>query len=143
MAFSSPQLRDLVTATLKEANLHSPEAVKLLLGTCAVESEFGTYIKQRGGPALSPWQIEEPTFNWLKERYKKYHPYIDKEFEALEWDLKLAILMCRLRYLVVPDPIPKTLAEQAVYWKKYYNTFQGAGTPMAYVAAYRKHIAKE
>jgi len=35
---------------------------------------------------------------------------------------------CRLHYWRVPRSIPKTLDEQAAYWKNWYNTAKGAGT---------------
>ena len=32
-----------------------------------------------------------------------------------------------------PDPIPKTPQDRAKYWKKYYNTVLGKGTPQKYL----------
>lgn len=141
MPINREQFKDLVKRVLEEAHLYSQEAVELLLGTAAVESRFGTYIKQIQGPAKGVFQMEKETFDWLKEKYKKQFPYIDKPFESLEYDLKLAIIMCRLRYLVSPLPIPKTLLEQSRYWKHIYNTKLGKGVPEEYLRMYKKFAA--
>jgi hypothetical protein len=53
-------LRDLSDSKYKMDN---PEAIELLMGTWAVESNGGHFLKQiGGGPALSAWQIEKPTY---------------------------------------------------------------------------------
>ena len=46
----------------------------------------------------------------------------------LTTNLIAGIVACRLHYWRVPRSIPKTLDEQAVYWKDWYNTAKGAGT---------------
>ena len=57
-------LRNLITSVLKELNLHSDNAVNLLMGTAAQESHLGKYRKQiGGGPALGIFQMEPATFN--------------------------------------------------------------------------------
>ncbi|MBJ3579628.1 hypothetical protein JGC46_23410, partial [Salmonella enterica subsp. enterica serovar Derby] len=35
--------------------------------------------------------------------------------------------------LAVPESIPATRVERASYWKKYYNTSAGKGTPQDYI----------
>ena len=42
-------------------NYHSKDASMLSLATTAIESKCGHYIKQIGGPALGPWQMETDT----------------------------------------------------------------------------------
>lgn len=46
--------------------------------------------------------------------------------------------MARLYYLTHEAPIPKDLDGQARYWKQYYNTDMGAGTPEQFVASAAK-----
>ncbi|MGJ8863732.1 hypothetical protein ABFP36_25910, partial [Salmonella enterica subsp. enterica serovar Kentucky] len=45
----------------------------------------------------------------------------------------MAMLFCRLRYLAVSESIPATPEARAAYWKKYYNTSAGKGTPQDYI----------
>lgn len=52
------------------------------------------------------------------------------------WD-RLACLFARLHYMRVPAPIPLDLHGQAEYWKRYYNTHAGKGTPMKYLADWK------
>ena len=50
--------------------------------------------------------------------------------EALKTDDRYACVMCRVHYLRVPRPLPPAgdARAQAEYWKRWYNTSQGAGT---------------
>ncbi len=146
MSFDPRQFRQLTARTLDAEKLYSVEAVELLLGTCAVESRFGTYIRQLGdGPARGPFQIEEATFGWLKAKYKDRVPWIwEREFRALEWDLRLGIVIARLRYLVVPDPLPPAgfVLRMAGYWKDHYNTRAGKGQRSDFVRCYRRYVTE-
>lgn len=143
MAFNSHQFRDLVERTLQERNLYSESAVNLLLGTMAQESCFGSYLKQLGnGPALSIFQMEELTFDDLQNRFGKKFPWMKEwKFEEIEWDLKKAILMCRIKYYSIPGPLPPAdnLRSLAAYWKKWYNTPLGAGTVQEFIDNYYKY----
>jgi hypothetical protein len=56
------------------------------------------------------------------------------------WD-RLAVLFARLHYFRVAAPVPHTLMEQAAYWKEYYNTRLGKGTPMKYLNDWNQYIA--
>lgn len=142
--FDKSQFRSLVTFVLKCEDLYSEAAVNLVLGTIAQESKFGTYLRQLGsGPARGICQMEQPTFNWLKGVYGRKYPKLGAAlFEEVEWDLYLAILVCRLRYRVVPEPLPAAddLLGLARYWKKYYNTYLGKGTESEFIANYRRYV---
>lgn len=48
----------------------------------------------------------------------------------------LSVLLCRLRYLVVPSPVPQHPLEMAGYAKRYYNTGAGKATAKHYLDAY-------
>lgn len=142
MAFHKQQFKDLIERVLKDNDLYSSEATDLLLGTAAVESAFGTYLRQLKGPALGVFQMEPATFNWLQGVFEDHYVYISTKFPSdMEYDLKLAILMARLRYRVDRQAIPKTLMGQAEYWKRVYNTPLGAGTPEKYLKAWEKYVA--
>jgi hypothetical protein len=139
--FNKNQFKDLIERTLKEFDLYSEAAVNMLLGTAAQESKFATYLKQLGnGPALGIFQMERPTFDWLKNVYGNKYPI--GNFEELEFNLKQAILLCRLRYKVVPESLPAAddVEGLAAYWKKYYNTPLGKGTTAEFVNNYKNFV---
>jgi hypothetical protein len=50
--------------------------------------------------------------------------------------------MCRIKYLRAPDALPSENDIQAManYWKKYYNTPLGAGTPKEFKEKWPKYI---
>lgn len=138
MSIDKDQLRELITDVLLEANLHSPAAVELLMLTAAVESNLGTYIKQIEGPALGIFQMEPAT---EKDLWKNYLEYKDKTADTirrydtaakddLRWNLGYAILMTRVHYLRIKEPLPPAddVHALALYWKRHYNTPLGKGT---------------
>lgn len=132
-------LKSLIVRVLKEYNLYSESALVLLLGTAAQESKFGFYIRQlNSGPALSIFQIEPATFNFLKKKYSSRFDLEKIYFEELEYNLKSAILFCRLKYLSIPIPLPEpqNIALMAEYWKKYYNTNLGSGKISEFISNY-------
>lgn len=133
--------------------MNQPEAVELLMGTWATESAGGKYTKQLGGgPALSAWQIERPTFADTINRCKLVHRKIladtagvgfisDVDFPKIERNHKLACQVARLKYYLSPKPIPTDLMGQAEMWKEVYNTKFGKGTVEEYILNYHKYIA--
>lgn len=145
MSFKKAHIESLIIRTLQEADpaLVSLPAVTLLLGTVAHESKFGRYLRQNGGPAIGIFQMEPPTFDWLVEVYKSKYPQIaGRKAEEMEWDLKLAILMARLRYRVVEEPLPEAndVPGMAAYWNKYYNGNPTKGTDEEFIAAFNQYV---
>jgi hypothetical protein len=145
------QARELITETLNEIELNSVEAVNLLMGTMAQESHMGEYIRQLGGgPALGVFQMEPATYESLWRNTLDYKPKLkDKilklsvtgEVSELRWNLKLAIAMCRVRYLIAKGAIPFGLQAQAEYWKKNYNGGAlGKGTVEEYIENYKRFV---
>ena len=139
------QFREVVIRpALKLIKLWSPEAEELLLGTALQESRL-TYLKQLGsGPAVGVFQMEPNTHNDIWKNYLSYKPDLAKlvsnlahrvTAQSLATDLLYAAAMTRIHYLRIPARLP---AEgdwdgQACYWKKYYNTYLGAGTEDEYL----------
>jgi hypothetical protein len=135
----------------------------LLLGTAAVESNFIFREQKDDGPARGLWQMEPATAvdiykNYLAYRSGKrrrrqiyqrlmrikygpkcrvpYRFFIPRETEealALRKFDKYACAMARLHYLRVPNPIPYDLEGIARYWKIFYNTAAGKGTPEKFI----------
>ena len=150
MSIDYDQLKDLVHRTLHGIVKHSPEAVALLMGTCAQESHLGTYLRQLEGPARGIMQMEPATEKDIWENYLAYNTvyrsYLKTETgvllsdpSALESNLSYAIAMARTHYLRAPGAIPTTIEGQAAYWKEHYNTIYGAGTEEEYMQNYVRY----
>lgn len=147
--YNKTQFESLITRVLTNNFPESMQktiniATKLLLGTAAQESVFGTYLRQLGnGPALGAFQVEKITFNDLKQRFSKKFPCIEPlNFEQLEWDLRASIIVCRIKYYSCPGFPTDSLESIARYWKKYYNTYLGAGTEQEFITNYNKYIGQ-
>jgi hypothetical protein len=146
------QMRELIKDVLEDAQLYSEEATELLLGTMSIESNMGQYIKQLGGPARGFFQIEPATEKdiWVnfiahKKRLKDYLATLGYTEESPDsnrmlFDIRYQILMARIHYLRVAEPIPLTSLGQAKYWKKYYNTTLGKGTIKKYLVAFAFNV---
>lgn len=147
------QLENLITKTLKGIGKHSPEAVRLLLGTAAQESHLGFYIKQLGsGPALGIFQMEPVTFDCICNNYLKYKQDLRRKIlvecdvitlkpETLEYNLKLAICFARIQYLRKPGSLPFEIKEMAKYYKLHYNTPGGKATEEEFIENYHKYVS--
>jgi len=159
VAIHAPHLRSLIERTLAELDeegyhrheIGTDAAVELLLGTAAVESRLGTYLRQLGnGPALGIYQIEPATHDWLwnrihrrpMSRWKLEHLGYHEDVDALEWDLRYSTLVARERYLADPLPLPEAgdIQAQAAYWKRVYNTWCGSGREEDYVRLWNELV---
>ena len=143
MSYNYDEFKKQIEDVLTFYNLNSPSAVNLLLGTAAVESNFGSdLIQHGGGPALGPFQMEPPTFNWLAKVYEKeFSGIAGAEPRYVITNISLAILMCRLRYYIDPHKLPPADDIEALgaYWKRVYNTVKGAGTVEAFIVKYNQY----
>ena len=149
----SLQAIDEITPPLSR-RLCSDAAVNLLLGTCAQESGFGTYITQLGGPALGVYQMEPDTYYDIVNNYLGYRPILGNRLlyacdyvsaphaTALIYNLRLSTLLARVHFLRVQEPLPeaKDIEGLAKYWKRYYNTMDGRGTIGEFIKHYQFFI---
>ena len=145
-------LKSLIISVLKELNLHSDNAVNLLMGTAAQESHLGKYRRQLGGgPALGIFQMEPATFDDIVKNYLRYKPELTTRIERvarvsrfkaadLENNDLLATCMARVHYLRVREAIPSDLEGWARFWMRYYNTRLGKGTEQEYIANYKRFV---
>lgn len=136
----SYQLKQFVIEPiLKQLNLYSEEAADMLCETAAAESLCGNFIRQIAGPACGVYQMEPATAEDIYKNYLAYKPDLFMAVrnlfvprlsmaENLTMNLAFATAMCRIHYLRVKQPIPKTVEGRAGFWKKYYNTPKGKGT---------------
>lgn len=138
----------------------------LLLGTAATESGFKArrqygYSMSSNDGAWGIWQTEEGSVSDnikllkrrpdLRSRVAKFlvgHDNIDGLLVIsthcllrliYSWD-ELAVVMCRLHYLHKPPPIPDSLQAQAKYYKIYYNSMKGKGSPEKYIEDWNTHV---
>lgn len=161
MSYDLRQFGEFIYSTISELNFPDVlSATNLLLGTAAVESELGKYLKQTRGPALGAFQIEPWVEVDLWETYLEYRPdfvariysLTDVSFsspERLQFDLKYQIVVARFKYYRVPYPLPylginsdqdKYIQQLAEYWKRHWNTPQGKGTTAKFIEKFQKYI---
>jgi len=144
----------ILIPTLKAVDLYSESAVNLLLGTAIQESRL-TYLKQiGGGPALGLFQIEPTTFNDIYHRYLqrtdkrellgRVQQFITAQDvrDQVIGNIPFAVVIARIRYLMVPEPLPayEDLQALAEYWKVHYNTSRGAGTIQGFIENYKYYV---
>tara|TARA_Y100000310_G_scaffold108643_1_gene107029 strand:+ start:1200 stop:1688 length:489 start_codon:yes stop_codon:yes gene_type:complete len=159
---SRSDITDIITDTLKSVDMYSDDALALMIGTGAVESNY-RYLKQVKGPARSFWQVEPATGldnieNYLKFRPESWwkicmschmenHPMDSWSKERMEnllvGNIQFAICMARLKYWRVPKPLPgkDDIEGQAEYWLKHYNA-GGKGTVKKYQDAWVAYLDK-
>ncbi len=152
MCIDIKQFNDaILVPTLVSLGLYSKEACELIIGTGLQESGF-TQIQQEGkGPALGFFQCEPETYHSILRTVFLDHASLKNiilaslgcemmpEPNALLWNLKLAVIICRLHYHRIQAPIPTDLSGQADYYKKYYNTNLGKGTATEYIYNYQRY----
>lgn len=152
--WSPPLFRDtIVRPALQAIGQWSEAAEQLVLGTALVESGL-RYVRQLGGgPALGYFQMEPDTHGDIWQNFLIYrekladavYALIEKpdntgvpSSELLVDNHKYAAAMCRVHYLRAPAPLPapNDLAGMAAYWKRFYNTPLGKGTPLKFMEAW-------
>ena len=115
--------------------------------TAAQESHLGEYMYQIGnGPARGCWQMEPDTELDIWNNYVAFRPeliemlsgYTTKSGNDLRDNIAYQIVMARLHYKRVPEPIPSSVEGMAEYWKRYYNTYAGKGTAKEAVENYTR-----
>lgn len=132
------------------AEFYINRTVRLIKGTLAVETNYGTYedkLPLKHGVGVSqfdPIGIVEAKRapEWLKQKVYNIYGYdVDLvKHEDLAFDPRLAVIFCRLFYYVKPGSIPGSLEGQAKYWKKYYNSILGSGSPEKFIGKYFKYV---
>lgn len=119
-------------------------AALMCMETAAAETRCGQYRDPTpDGAGRGVGQTDEGTFDWLKKKYQTsaIADAIERDFgirlsrvnhDDLDYNPLLSMIFVRLRYWVVDEPIPRTLAERAAYWKLHYNSSEGKGNEEHY-----------
>lgn len=154
---NSTQLRELIIRpTLIDLIMYSEDAEELMLFTCAIETNGGSYVKQVNGPALGIYQMEPKTYNDLWQNYlnKKVETLLilTTNFDCMRmppedrliYDLRYATAMTRLFYSRIQEKIPnrKDLPALWSFYKRYYNTVEGSSERSKSVQKYLAYINK-
>ncbi len=147
-------LAEVVEPALRALDLDSPGARELLLGTALQETGLRN-IPQEGGPALGYFQMEPCTHDDIWARFLAYRPDLAGKVKALLPDGAplasdllgyplYATAMARLLYARVAAPLPAAgdIAAQAAYYKRWYNTPEGAATVGEYLANWRSAMGE-
>jgi hypothetical protein len=148
-----PVLQDLA---LYSKNDHRSEAI--LMGTVAVESDFGSLRRQIGinddvTGGFGICQIELATDKLVENWLTKTRPYLFERIKKLYLDSKAtrssqlmyndkySIAIARCLYLSINEPLPSEsdIKGLANYWKQYYNR-GGKGTVDKFIENYNKYV---
>ena len=157
---------DVIRPTLKDIQHWSPAAENLLLGTALAESELTALHQEPDGPAKGFYQMETLTHldlwrSWLMFRPAAAMPLLAEitgappadamrqavgegwkpPHDLLVTNLRYATMAARLQYWRRPEALPEAddIEGLARYWKAWWNTLAGKGTPAKFVALYRKY----
>lgn len=149
----------VVRPELKKIGLYSRAAEQQVMGTVYQESN-GHFIAQvGGGPALGFIQMEPATYEDIWDNFLAYRRTLANKITALAsmesldddmrpdvsqlvTNLAFAVVMCRVHYLRVKDPLPKAddIEGMAKYWKQHYNTHRGAGKVQEFIDNFPREI---
>jgi hypothetical protein len=156
-AFVAEVIKPVIQVLGLDDATSSGAAIELLLGTAIQESLLSARQQFGGGPALGLFQMEPNTHNDIWANFLKFRqPLADsvKQFLAgsqvasamLRDNDQYAAAMARVHYhrmgrIVAKQPLPAVgdIAGMAAYWKAFYNTPAGAGTPAQFIANWESH----
>ncbi|GLX85084.1 hypothetical protein tloyanaT_13360 [Thalassotalea loyana] len=123
----------------------------MLAETAAAETCLGYYQDPTpNGAGFGLTQFDLIGFEDVKQRARAKHKEalrqeLDIDVDAaqladLNDDPMLSLALTRLKYLLIPEPIPRDFVSRAMYWKRYYNTVAGKGTPKHYLKMAEKYL---
>lgn len=145
---------EVITPVCIALRLTDPAMPRLLLGTALVESGL-VFERQLGGPAAGYFQMEPFTHNdlwknWIGPNPTKTYASALRDMirgRAPDWRWLVvcapyAAGMAAMHYARFttrrPLPAATDLVGLGQYWKTFYNTPLGKGTPDMFVAAWKR-----
>lgn len=144
----------VIQPALEKLQTYKDNTAELLLFTCAVETDGGSYLKQlNNGPALGIYQMEpntcqdvwmnvvQPDNRWRLLMIGQFNATGLPAFDRLTYDLQYATAMARLHFARFPERIPAKDDIEALweYYKKYWNTELGKAKKAESIAKYKKY----
>ena len=156
MTYIVNQYLELQKEVFEYINLYSFDAECLGIGTCAQESNLGTWNRQKNCHgilgAFGICQIEIKTYhdviNWLKKNAINIFTIIQSLIDDTQselWNLQyndkfnVAIMRVVYRSITVPLPDGNDINAMAMYWKNYYNR-SGQGDISDFIDHYKKLV---
>lgn len=127
------------------------KATALCIETTAAETHCGTYPDLHEttlGVGVSQFDqigVDDLIMRVRSKDRKKLSQYYDVDLDLvkladLAYNPELALALTRLKYKLRPEPIPVTLEGRAKYWKRFYNSIYGDGTPEEYIERVEKYV---
>lgn len=123
------------------------EHEQLLLGTACTETDLGTFKDFNPEKlGVSIVQFDKIRFDDVIARTRRKHRQLffdnygcrldSLKLEDIAYNPEIAFALCRLAYILIPEPVPKNITGQAHYWKDHWNTHHpnAKGTPESYLA---------
>lgn len=121
------------------------KAVRLMLEICCAETNFCTYPDKHPSKwGVGPQQFDDIGLVDLQQRARPKHKRMlfkemrvdlaDIKLDDLADDVELSMMLCRMKFLLVPETIPTELPGRARYWKKHWNSEDGDGTAGKYLS---------
>lgn len=144
-------VRDLIKRVYREIPKgYSESAEEITLMIAAHESHLGTYLKQIIGDALGFTQIEPDTHDDIWEHGDTCQENakllgIERNVEALEYDLRYCLFMTRQLLFMKTEPLPEAhdVRALAAYAKKHWNTKGGSASIDDYIDDYYRYTDAE
>ncbi len=138
---------DVVRAVVNKIEAVFGNDYQFLRRIAFVESKDGTDRNTyRPGYHGGIWQVDGAGFRStqdtashprLKQRYQQIMKTFGIDWPTVQWtDLRKPLysgIAARLFLLNICANIPRDVAGQAIYWKRYYNTAAGGGTVQKFV----------
>lgn len=130
----------ILEPALSTIGLYSLSAHGLMLGTVLQESNLDFLVQKGCKEGRGVYQMELATYNDINRYLNKYANSKLKQRclsacfynctpspDALIHNLRWATIMARIKYEMIPWPLPneEDIPALALYYKKYYNTFGG------------------
>lgn len=126
--------------------------LRLMIGTACTETDCGTFKDAHPTKiGVSVVQFDEIRFNDVKRRTRprniakfeaRYNiVFSDLKLSDIAYNTDLAMAMCRLAYILIPDLVPSDLKGQARYWKDYWNSHakNAKGSVESYLEDWENH----
>jgi hypothetical protein len=139
-------IRTAIERGLQRFNLPSCEAsVRLLLMIAAHESQGFMYVRQKSGPALSLFQMEPPTYQFVMEYVLRTGKFpslnVNTPVFRMITDVEYAAAVARIYLWSEPATLPDAddLQGLAEYASKYWNR-GGKAEPHEYLNDFLTHV---
>ncbi len=138
------EMIDDVIEVLKGPSEALESTRELIISTIGQETHLGKYkdlTDYKHGTGLAQVDPGIP-FKDIIDRSTKYHKVVKEKFDIdlkkvehkeLELSPLLSLVLCRLKYKLVPKKIPLDVEGQWKYYKKYYNSYLGKAKKEEYL----------